>query len=455
MVDTWDNRTALKREAGVDLRGADNTNPVMHYTLSWAPEDRVSKPQMMDAALKSLKALGLEEHQATIAAHNDKDHQHVHILVNTVHPTTGRTAGLKFPALALRDFAREHDRIRLEYEAERQRHADKAEQQRQLGTYRRNPELRAKSMAMLTPDPALEKIRPPHQPRIHRRRALEKKDIVDRMKRHAAVHAQANYVENRALAAVHRNERDQLYENTKQASKVALDHVRERFRSRWRDLYDAQKQEAKHVGQLLDKPLERAVYVFVNSERLGNGRALTPKETAALIVSPTKLAKAVERLHTRERAGMAQVEKVEVRERFDRVWRAHDVSFNNLKARQQAERADIRAQQKAHADRNISYAQQSHELEAERRGTTPETPPPNALPFETDERYAKRVRREIDAKYKELYGPDSVPRIPWGERTAPAPEPMPEQPEGVPNIDAELEALKRKWARDRELDNGL
>jgi len=450
MYDTWDNRTALKREAGVDLRGADNTKPVMHYTLSWAPEDRVSKPQMMDAALKSLKALGLEEHQATIAAHNDKDHQHVHILVNTVHPTTGRTAGLKFPALALRDFAREHDRIRLEYEAERQRHADKAEQQRQLGTYRRNPELRAKSMAMLTPDPTLEKIRPPHQPRIHRRRALEHKDVIYRMRRHAAVHAHANYVENRALAAVHRNERDQLYENAKQASHVALTHVRERFKSRWRDLYDAQKQEAKYVGQLLDKPLERAVYVFVNSERLGNGRALTPKETAALIVSPTKLAMSVERMHTRERGGLAQIEKVEVKERLDRVWRAHDVSINNLKARQNAELADIRAQQKADADRHISYAQQSHELEAERRGLIPETPPPNARPFETDQQYASRVRQEINAAQNDLFGPDGRA---WKSRRPSLPEPSPE-PQSPPDVDAELEALKRKWAQERELDNG-
>lgn len=454
MYDTWDNRTALKREAGIDLRGADNTKPVMHYSLSWAPDDRVSKPQMMDAALKSLKALGLEDHQATIAAHNDKDHQHVHIIVNTVHPVTGRTAGLKFPALALRDFAREHDRIRLEYEAERQRHADKAEQRRQLGPYRRNNELRAKSMAMLTPDPSLEKIRPPHDARSHRRRALEKKDVIDRMKRHAAVHAHANYVENRALAAVHRHERNILYENTRQACHVALDHVRERFKGRWRDLYDAQKQEARHVGQLLDKPLERAVYVFVNSERLGNGRALTPKETAALIVSPTKLANAVNAVHRRERAGMAQVEKVEIKERLDRVWRAHEVSYANLKARQDAERADIRAQQKADADARISYALQSAELEGERRGLIPETPPPNALPFETDERYAKRIRREIDGKYREIYGPDSVPRIPWGERTAPAPEPLPEPPNTPPDLDAELEALKRKWAQERELDNG-
>jgi hypothetical protein len=457
MYDTWDNRTALKRDAGVDLRGADNTTPVMHYTLSWAPDDRPTRVQMIDAALQSLKALRLEDHQATIAAHNDTDHAHLHIVVNTVNPTTGRTAALKFPALALRDFAREHDRIRLEYEANRVANAERAIQER-LGhkpVYTRNAEQRREIMAKLQPDPALDHIRPPHDPRIHRRRAIEHKDIIDRMKRHAAVNAHANFVENRAISAEHRYARDVLYQNAIAASHVALGHVRERFRSRWRDLYDAQEQEAKLVGKLLDKPLERAVYVFVNSERLGNGQALTSKEKTALIASPSKLAKAVERLHTRERNGMAQVEKVEVRERLDRVWHAHDVSYANLKAEQQAEDAAIRSHQKVRGNAKISYAQQRAELIAERKGETPETPPPNAQPFETDARYAKRVRKEIDTAYKDLYGPESVPRIPWGERPPSLPDQGPPPDTTPPDVDAELEALKRKWAQARDFDNGL
>lgn len=449
MYDTWDSRTALKRDAGIDLRGADNKMPVMHYTLSWAPDDRPTKEQMIDAAFKSLKALGLQDHQATIAAHNDTDHAHLHIVVNTVHPTTGRTASLKFPALALRDFAREHDRIRYENEAERAR-----TEARSMAIFARDDEQRRKAMAMLGPDPKLEKIRPTRDAKSHRRRAIERKDVVDRMKRHAAVYAHASYVENRAISAEHRYQRDVLYDNTKQASEVALAHVRDRFRSRWRDLYEAQEREAKHVAQLLDRPLERAVYVFLNSERLGNGRPLKPKEAATLILSPAKLAKAVDRVHTRERAGMAQVEKVEVKERLDRVWRTHEVSYANLKARQDAEVIDIRAAQKLRRNNNIGFRQQRAELLAENRGEKPETPPPNARPFETDAAYAKRVRSEISNAYREIYGPDSVPRIAWKERKlAPSPE-VPAQPQ-PPDLDAELEALKRKWALDREHDNGL
>ncbi len=110
MYETWNNRTALKIAAGVDLRGRDNKNPVFHYTLSWHPEDKPSREHMTEAALSSLKALKLEAHQALMAAHNDTEHPHVHIIVNTVHPETGRTAPLKHTRLALSRWAEEYER---------------------------------------------------------------------------------------------------------------------------------------------------------------------------------------------------------------------------------------------------------------------------------------------------------------------------------------------------------
>lgn len=51
---------------------------------------------MRETALSCLNALGLGEHQAVMAAHSDKEHLHVHIVVNTIHPETGMTAPLKY-----------------------------------------------------------------------------------------------------------------------------------------------------------------------------------------------------------------------------------------------------------------------------------------------------------------------------------------------------------------------
>jgi len=453
MYDTWNRRTALKREAGVDLRGADNKAPVMHYTLAWAPGDRPTAQEMTAAAIMSLKALGLQDHQAVMAAHNDKDHLHVHIVVNTVHPVTGKTAPLKFPALALREFAREHDRQREAWNAARSAAAEKQAIDNSR-RFRRNAELREKSMAMLRPEPMLEKIRPvPREPH-HRRRALEKRDTIMRMRRHRAENDHAHMVEKDALWAVHRNERDELYRRSLEASEIARDYVRGRFKSRWRELYEVQRKEWKHLEYIQDKPLERAVYVFVNSERLGNGSALTARETAALIASPSKLFNAVERLHTRERGNLAQIEKVETGERLDRAWRTHEASFANMRARQSAERESMRAAHKGENDRTVNYYAAGKELEDERRGLIPERRAANAHAFETDEMYVSRIRKEIDAHYRGQFGPDSVPFIPWGEPPAPATETPTESPNS--SEEAEVAKFMAEWMRrqqERDFDN--
>ena len=61
-----------------------------HYELAWPPGERPTRPQWADSALQTLKALGYEDHQYMIVAHDDKKHFHIHIMVNKVHPETLR-----------------------------------------------------------------------------------------------------------------------------------------------------------------------------------------------------------------------------------------------------------------------------------------------------------------------------------------------------------------------------
>lgn len=63
--------------------------PVYHIALSFDPNDRVDRATMERVADRVLDRLGLAEHQAVIVAHRDREHAHVHILVNRVHPETG------------------------------------------------------------------------------------------------------------------------------------------------------------------------------------------------------------------------------------------------------------------------------------------------------------------------------------------------------------------------------
>ena len=66
----------------------------------------------------SLKALGLEGHEALIAAHDDTRHPHVHVIANRVDPETGKAAKLGNSKLRLSRWAegyeREQGRIRCE-----------------------------------------------------------------------------------------------------------------------------------------------------------------------------------------------------------------------------------------------------------------------------------------------------------------------------------------------------
>lgn len=65
-------------------------DPVYHLVLSFDPGDQVDRATMEQVADRVIAALKLQEHQALIVAHNDRAHQHMHLLVNRVHPETGR-----------------------------------------------------------------------------------------------------------------------------------------------------------------------------------------------------------------------------------------------------------------------------------------------------------------------------------------------------------------------------
>jgi hypothetical protein len=63
--------------------------PVYHLTVSFDHHDRVSPEQMQRVADRVLHDLGLSNHQALMVAHQDREHAHVHVMVNRVHPGTG------------------------------------------------------------------------------------------------------------------------------------------------------------------------------------------------------------------------------------------------------------------------------------------------------------------------------------------------------------------------------
>src|SRR2546426_7959232 len=64
--------------------------PVYHVALSFDPGDTVDRAAMERVADRVLETLQLQEHQVLIVAHADREHPHVHLLINRVHPETGK-----------------------------------------------------------------------------------------------------------------------------------------------------------------------------------------------------------------------------------------------------------------------------------------------------------------------------------------------------------------------------
>lgn len=110
MADTALSQAELKAAAGEKATGRKLTKPVYAYSLAWHPEQRVDKDHMLSTALDSLKAQGLEGYQAIILEHSDEPHQHVHVLVNRVHPETGKAATLSNNTLKLSKWAEAYEK---------------------------------------------------------------------------------------------------------------------------------------------------------------------------------------------------------------------------------------------------------------------------------------------------------------------------------------------------------
>ena len=83
--------------------------PVYHFGAALAPDEHLSREQWGRVADRLLERLGLEEHQAFLALHTDRDHEHIHIAVNRVGPD-GRVWKPSYDALKQQAAARELER---------------------------------------------------------------------------------------------------------------------------------------------------------------------------------------------------------------------------------------------------------------------------------------------------------------------------------------------------------
>ena len=118
--------------------------PVYHLVLSFDPNDRVDRTTMERVADRVLSQIGLQDHQAVIVAHRDREHAHVHVLVNRVHPATGKVWDLSYDFRAIQEVLRREERalgireVPGRYQATMEQGIDRV-QERQTGDDRPDP----------------------------------------------------------------------------------------------------------------------------------------------------------------------------------------------------------------------------------------------------------------------------------------------------------------------------
>ncbi|MHB8562402.1 MAG: TraI/MobA(P) family conjugative relaxase [Acidiferrobacteraceae bacterium] len=74
-------------------RGRFRGNPVYHVALNWMEGEHPSTAQVDTAVKHLMQTVGLQDCEALWALHRDTDYDHVHIVMNRIHPETGRVVG--------------------------------------------------------------------------------------------------------------------------------------------------------------------------------------------------------------------------------------------------------------------------------------------------------------------------------------------------------------------------
>lgn len=94
------------------FRGRKQQKPVYSMSIAWHPTKnrKPTRAQMVAAADEVLGVLGLTDHQAVIVEHTDRKHPHVHLIVNRVHPTTGKFARLGNDYLKVSKWALDYEK---------------------------------------------------------------------------------------------------------------------------------------------------------------------------------------------------------------------------------------------------------------------------------------------------------------------------------------------------------
>ncbi len=229
----------LKTAAGIKATGRKATQSVLHLVLSWHPDEAESldRDQMLAAAESAVAALGGDDRQAIILAHNDCEHPHVHVLLNRHSPLDGRILSSSKEKLKLSKWAESYERERGQIFCEERVLNNEA---RDRGDYTRaekemsrpivEAEKLAREAANDNPDKAT---------RLREVITARARDLGRRSRTIADRHKQ----EWRACEAAHKTRRAAIRSKAQQEARRVRSRIAQEFRPAWRELHALETSE--------------------------------------------------------------------------------------------------------------------------------------------------------------------------------------------------------------------
>ncbi len=235
MAFTAMNQKEIKKAAGKAATGNKTKTTVYSYSLSWKPSDTFkdkpqpnpTKEEMIEAALDTLKIMGLHEHESMMVGHNDTEHSHIHVIVNRVHPETGIIDTHSKDRVKLSDWALEHERERGQILCKKR--AENFERRRK-GKWVKFKEDMNKAEYYRW-----------QRERTNQAFAQRQKDI-------------------KVLEGIHKQERQELLDNKEKRFKERLAQLKEFNRPRWASIYKRQNKETRKLEEIQDFALSRMAY---------------------------------------------------------------------------------------------------------------------------------------------------------------------------------------------------
>lgn len=304
------------REKEARKRGRKLEKPVYVYSLAWSPDQNPTQEEMLGAAHSSIKALRLEGLQTLIVQHTDEPHPHVHVIVNRIEQDGSRARNIPFDHLRFSRWAEQYERD----------HGGVLCDQRV-----RNNALRAQGI-MVRDNVSLTRAE-------YTARERAQKSERDRWwAKQEQFRKQQQKQQKADLWARQLEERNALEDQTK--ARVASGHsvAKAEFRSRWRDLYKRQTDEAGRVETACGNGIfDRAVFVFTHRDLLAKGGAMRLRDIARMSLSSKALKTRVNKVHRAERSELGRLERSMAAGSVRLAWRDHRDAFARMEARQKLE----------------------------------------------------------------------------------------------------------------------